>query len=616
MLGNQARADQAALRNHVLGLGGAVAEQFWALSACVVEIQPGLLPALRAHRDVVALFPDDERDPAEARSIPWIEHSPVLTGTNGTDAMNHNVPAAQALLGHKGLGARLAVLDTGIDSDQSGTNTGAACGVDPDPHRAFRDAQGVSRVEAHLQVGSIGCNSTNPPVDPWCPGTVYLEARHGTGVAAIAAGAADSPTSYFCAGHAEEASIISVVISNTPQFNTSPWATSASTVIAGIEAVQYHMLAEDVPVHVANYSYDGWPDPDHPTQHAFDLLERNFDVLVVTAAANEGDAATISSGFTNGLHVGNVHRFAAATARYPHRLTSRGPLFGDADRYYPDVCASGASAGTTLDGTVAQIVMPLIDDLYTAQSGCAGCMRAGFGQFEYNAQGTSMAAPQVSGAALLYRAERPSATAQETRAALLLTSVDPFVEQSPVVDLHHTYVGRNSHGVGYVRDDLLARYALRLDQALGQSTTLTPSVPDVVVGYSGLLSGDLHAVAIAWPRIFTEGDTEVPWANVDLEIRTTAGALLARSDSLRNPYERLVFKAAGVSTVQVHVLGVDLHGKDVPVFVAARRLGGDGTIESKRSVPGYVAVLPQEAGCTMSVQEQSVSRTLPSPDYS
>ena len=623
-LSTATRRDQDAFARYVETLGGRFATSLWTLNACVVEVTPAARALIAAHPLVIHLFPDDSREaggPAAVmrRASPWMP-PPADAASNGTDGANHAVAVAHSLLGHKGARsasaggqqAWVAVFDTGVDADQTGTGTGA----DPDPHDAFRDVAGLSRIDWNDRAGSIDCNwrspsHPNPPhVDPYCPNnSPYHLARHGTGVAGIAVGRTDTSATgpYFFEGHAAEARLLSCSITD------ADWTTSPSTLVYAVQKLQEYMLSSGGhPAHVLNISFHLWSDPDHITQLALDQLEREYDVLVIALAGNESDTTAGGPGFTNGLTVGNVHKFSGPTGRYPHRLTSRGPLFGDADRYFPDVCASGAGPGTsvgqpTTPPQIQHIVMPLIDYRSTT------CNRGtDYNQWDYNAEGSSMSAPQVAGAAALYRADRASATAQETRAALLLATIDPFLERTPGADPLDTYVGRNSYGVGYVRDDLLARYARRLDTAVGQTVTVTPQNPDASVPFLGLTAGDHYAVVLAWPRTFPAADAEVsPWANVDLEVRKPTGELLARSDSTRNTHERAVFRAGNVTSATIHILGRELHGQTVPVYVAARRIGGDGTIQSRRTIPGYVARFPQDGTCTASVQEQQIAPVLP-----
>jgi hypothetical protein len=257
--------------------------------------------------------------------------------------------------------------------------------------------------------------------------------------------------------------------------------------------------------------------------------------------------------------------------------------------------------------------MPLIDYKYSV----TGCRSAALGQNEYNAQGSSMSAPQVAGAAALYRAHCPSATAQETRAALLLSSIDPRLLVSGAHVSRNTYIDRNAVGAGYTRDDLLARFAKRLDNAVGQSVTVIQAQPSTI---TWSVSAGLHAVAIAWPRTYAEGfdpadDVPVSWANVDLEVLDSAGVVIARCDSPRNTYERLVFRVPEATSVTLRVLGVDLPFGSVPVFVAARRIQDDVfsqlSFVSRYSHSGFVKTLAQESGCTAQVQDQSIGPVIP-----
>jgi hypothetical protein len=514
----------------------------------------------------------------------------------------------------------VAIFDSGVDLDQ----TGQSWGPNPDVHLALRDASMTqSRVLTNelIDTGNgIEVNSAN--VDPYCPNQPNNpDARHGTGVSGIAVGeGAPSPFPYWPGGHAPDARLISYAITLPNAVSSfGRWVTSASVMLAATQRLANYMLEKNEKVHVLNISFDGWPEPSHPTQVALDWLEREFDTLVVVLGGNEGDGTLFSHGFVNGLSVGNVHAFTTLSqspltqGRYPHRYSSRGPLVGDPERYFPDLCATGAGAGITAPTSINQatdphIIMPLCDH---AHPWCTRNSTPWWGQFNYSAQGSSMSSPQVAGAAALYRSYRQTATAQETRAALLLCTIDPFVDNPAYTPYDTTYTGRNTVGVGYVRNNLLARFAQRSDNALGQSVTLSSSTSKVDLTYASLTSGQYYAVAIAWPRPSSGEGMSSPWANVDLEVRTPGGLLVARSDSPRTSHERLVFQAPGTSLL-IRVVGADLLGQTVTVFVAARSLGNDGSIRSRRSIPGYVTRIQQESACSAPVPDQRVKYVLPS----
>jgi hypothetical protein len=259
--------------------------------------------------------------------------------------------------------------------------------------------------------------------------------------------------------------------------------------------------------------------------------------------------------------------------------------------------------------------MPLIDYLYSPGPSCR--VGAGFGQNEFNSAGSSMSAPQVAGATALYRAHRPTASAQETRAALLLTTIDPRLKVDGTHLERYTHFDRNAIGVGYTRDDLVARYATRTGTtSIGQPVNLTQQSPEATITWT--VSPGLHAAAIAWPRVYDPGfepasGVVVPWANVDLEVLIPPSTILARSDSPRNTYERVTFGVPdGVTSIQLKVRAVDMPTSSVPVYVAARPLSGDTTAyTSKRSHSGYVTSIGQETGCSATVQDQTIARVVP-----
>jgi len=620
-------------------VGGRVLRHHWVFHSCTIEIAPERLTDVRLHASAGALWPNEERKPSCA--LTFNTGTPFAPIGDSRSADNHNIIEAHNLLQHKGSGAVFALFDTGVDLDQTGQNGSGGTLPDPDPHRAFLTGT-TSRILAAQQVGTLDCNS--PSIDPWCPNSgANRSAKHGTGVAAIAVGQQD-PLSYpvppptyprFAEGHAPGAQLVSVSISDSPPLGAPVWPTTLDNVLAAVQVVQDTVLAAGLPLHVLNISYDLWPDPQHPTSLALDLLERDFDVLVVASASNEGDATSASPGFVNGLSVGNVHKWGAnpLTTRYPHRLSARGPLLGDGDRYFPDVCATGASIGTSLSTQVWQVRMPMVDDQYLpvpnnpCRSWNSPPTPGPLDVEAYNAAGTSMASPQVSGAASLYRAERLGATALEAKAAILLTTVDPLQYSDTTDTPRDTYTDRNATGVGYTRDDLLARYSLRptYDNAIGTEVTLTPSTPTAIVTYTGLVGSEHYAVAIAWPRQFPPdfdpvGGEAVEWANVDLTVVTPGDVPqhLARSDSRRNTYEHLVFAAVG-STAQIQVTCVDALTQALPVYVSARKVTpitvtvntSQVNVTSRHSIPGFVAESAQPASCVLAASDQTVTHVLP-----
>ncbi|CAM3827478.1 S8 family serine peptidase [Isoptericola cucumis] len=167
-----------------------------------------------------------------------------------------------------------------------------------------------------------------------------------------------------------------------------------SDIIAGME------WAAGAGADVVNLSLGGGPtDGSDPLSSAVDALSADHDVLFVVSAGNDGPRGwTVGTpgAAASALTVGAVDR-ADVLADF----SSRGPRLGDL-AVKPDLTAPGVgivaarAAGTGLGDPV--------DDLYTA------------------ANGTSMAAPHVAGAAALLAAQHPGWSRAQLKDALVSTA--------------------------------------------------------------------------------------------------------------------------------------------------------------------------------------------------
>ncbi len=624
-----AQLDQQAVTAQVIAAGGVVEKHFWAINALAVDIPGSSMPMLASHPRVIRM------DPVQARYPAWIG-SPgsgsewgVLppTGIATTmDGNNHWVAQARSLLTThanaqvaKGQGAVWALMDTGVDEDSDGTTPGIQ------HHPSFMNSANTStRILAHLRVGTIDCNNiwrlgSGGGYGAPSPGATFgysgalhsTSAMHGTAMASIAVG---RDYLHFGEGHAPLAAIVDVSIAvpiSDPAFSGQPWQNRwSSTDVEMLSAVQQlrAFIAGGTKIDVLNIAFGGPPDPSHPVSLALDALAFEEDVLLVTSAGNEMDETGSSHGFYNGLATGAVHsRIDASFAfgsQFPFvamRETSRGPLKSDWRRYYPDVSATGAGASVAYQQPVfiganlnqgwvdVQIETPMID-IYDP-SALLGTM-ASFpfgapvpaGSTRYG-RGTSQACAQVSGAAALYRAARKhfapgsGATAQETRAALLISTIggaqggytaNPM--EAPGGD-QGAYSSRNTVGVGYVRADLLAEFAVRTVSntinAMHSVVTLDEGSSTNAVSYGGLVPGSRYVVAACWPRKTLDSDAVL----VDVSLSISAGGvLIARSAAPANSYERIAFTCpSGTSSVSISVEVDDLGLQaPMPVDIVAR----------------------------------------------
>ena len=490
-LEDEVTKDQAGFVRFIEDLGGKVAVQWWIINGCAVDIPFEKLEALRRHPRVAMVEPDRIRVPL----------APILTSTN---THNHVVDPLQAQ-GFMAKGVTVAVMDTGLDSNMGGSGRPhSTFFVKGDVNNKTGGGIGGSRLLANIKVGAVG------------PDDVH---GHGTGVAGIAAGEKWNTASYSDRGHAPLAGIVGYCIANASNGNsTSSVMTTAWQKIAA-DKVKYGIVA-------ANNSYSGSPNPLEATQQALDSAALNADILPVVAAGNSSSSTKTSQSAVNGLAVGAVN----PTSKKMASFSSRGPLYGDAQRFYPDLCACGV-------GTI----MPRRDNE---------------GSY-YKGSGTSMASPQVCGAATLFRSVARKATALETKAALLATTED-VSKQNPSAP----YNTRNAYGLGFLRDDRALEIAK--GKGLLATKTITKASPRVLIPLA-VTKGKAYSVVIAWHRRSTSTKN---WSNLALTVRSS-GRILGSSDTPRNLYEKVVFLADRTGSAVLEVTASFLEKDPLPFAVAA-----------------------------------------------
>jgi Subtilase family len=483
-LEEKAIADQSAFALEVQKLGGRLTKSWWITNACLIQIDPSQLPTLLKQPRVLRIDVDQAVAPAATRTrpaaLPFIDRS--------TDARNHNADAVH-LKGIKGKGGTAAILDAGQDENMGGTKR---------PHAVYylegntRNNQGGgikgSRLLQNFQMGSQ------------TPDDVSF---HGTAVAGVLAGAKWNQSKLAAQGQAPEASILSYALADTPGGLTKESILISAWQKLATDRSKYNTL-------VANNSYLGSPDPTHPVQQALDSVNLNADVLVVTPAGNLGRVTNFSQSNTNGVTVGATHSDTRKMAAF----TAIGPIFGDPKRNFPDICANGAN-----------LILPKKDDEKTY----------------YVTYGTSIASPQVAGAALLFRTVNPKATALQTKAALLSTA-DDISAQNP----KPPWDSIQSYGMGYLRTDRLVDLAQ--GKGVLQEGRIGPSqlsqdfkIPTVV--------GRTYSAVLAWNRqqLWTKD-----WDDLSLSLYDGA-KLLDKVDSPRNLYERLSFTATKTAQLTLRV---------------------------------------------------------------
>ena len=604
-------------------MGGRWVQGYWAANACLLELPEARVHEVERLPRVRRLAPNEARGPA---SLDWVGSAAPTPGPiresrqgwcHGIDFAHLQTPGADATR-LKGKGITIGFFDTGLDANDGGSAVppyhSAFASPSPGPSRLIgnRAVPGSMIVDCGgppLTLFAIDCNSSG--VHPFhyvlnssTPNT-HADARHGTGMASVALGyqVQDTQPGLFVDGHAPDAQAIGWSICRGTALGSQScvrWLTDAAAYLAAIQMVMDESAEVGRLVHILNASYDGFPDAADAVNEAFDDLAETFDVLIVTAAGNSTDSTWVSHGLHNGLSVGAVKKYAGSTGPAPRviaNFSARGPLESDLERFFPDVCAFGEFVDTAH-----------VDNFTTAPPGFTAP-----GIRTYNASGTSVAAPQVAGAAAAYMSRRaaspPEATALETRAALLVNVDDPHrALLTPNFGPADTYTNRNAYGVGFVRHDFLATYAERFGSAAsgyvtvnGQTlarsqelVTLTTANPVQTRSWA-LGNKAEHVVAIAWNRPYGQS-----LSNVDLEVWSTGSpqVLLAQSRSLKNSYERLAFKILQDNvTVEIRVIGRSLTSATLPVHIAARQhpeFAANLTINHRKvASTGVIEEIPQ-----------------------
>ncbi len=521
----QVLVDQAPFVRFVEGLGGTVVAQFWLVDACAVEVPAKAIAELRKHPSVRFLHPDERCEP-----VAFIK--------DATNSKNHNADAMipQGILGK---GVCVAIMDTGCDINMNGSGR---------PHRSFyiggntsnKTGGGIggSRMLKAVALGRMGADDVH---------------GHGTGVAGIAAGEAWANTASD-RGHAPLASLTSYSIANNSAGYSDFTTIAKAWQAIAADRVKYNIVA-------ANNSYSGSYDPLNVSQQALDSVVKNADVLAVTAAGNTSSSTNTSQSNANGLSVGATNNLGRKTMA---SFSSRGPLYGDTNRFFPDMCANGVST-----------VMPKRD----AESS------------NFVGSGTSMASPQVCGAAALFRSVHKTANALMTKAAILASTEDVtgFNQTSP-------YNTRNAYGMGYLRDDALI--TLAQGKGLLGKGTLTKSQSTAAISFS-VTKGKTYAASIAWHRhVFTSK----AWSDLDLEVRT-GSTVISASKTTRNLYEKCVFLAKTTGTVTLFVSNKSLEIASVPFAYAAQEV-------PPAYIPGSMTAYGK--GCLGTGKTQGVADAAPS----
>ncbi len=463
------RSRMRRLRRDLLSLSGTVTDEYPFLGATAVEIPESRFEALHELELV-----------AELSSLR--EGRPLLHRI--TNEANHNARYVHEDLGVSGEGTVIAFLDTGLDLDSDGQGN---------VHPAFLDDQGNSRVLAAFNVNH--------------PGDLEDLLGHGTAVTGIAAARdlglnPQLPDNGFAPG----AAIVSYKLTSGSEANAR-WQDLAAAID--------HLFrnAGQLNIKVLNISFPGEPSPLHILEQSMDQLALTRDILIVTSAGNGGGnplQTFESHSNANGIAVASADPDSHEVSSF----SSRGPLAGDAERFWPDISAIGRD-----------VVAPVPDDAESSSEALSG---------------TSFAAPAVAGTAVLIRSLDPGLSAFDTK-AIILNSVKAMDSINP-------FYNRNSYGLGLLRTDFAVDSVTSGDMLRGSLQGHEP----LATRSLDVTEGELYSATLVWPRYDT---SSMAWDNLDLRVIDSDGRVLAMSDSPRNLYERVVFRARHSGPYRLEILG-------------------------------------------------------------
>ncbi len=398
-----------------------------------------------------------------------------------TNSRNHNADALQAR-GIRGLGVTTAIMDTGQDEKMGSTGR---------PHITYYTDGNLtkpSRLIANKKIGSMPADDVH---------------GHGTGVASIAAGA-KWRTSTADHGHAYGAKIAGYSIANNTNGSSSYTTMTTAWQTIAADKVKLGIVT-------ANNSYSGSPSALNSVQKALDAAVLNADILVCTAAGNSGSSTRFSQINLNGLSVGAVTENSKNLAGF----SSRGPLYKNG-QIFPDICANGVSTNMA---------------------------RRNLETSDYIASGTSMASPQVCGAATVIRAANKSMKADETK-AVLLASVEALAGRTGVNQV-------NGYGTGYLRDDTAWATAMSSSR---HGRAAVSKAKNVYRRTIIVQKGRTYQVAIAWNRLNVNSAL---YSNLNLRV-LRGTSVIGSSSTPKNTEEFVRFAAPATGPVTIEVTGASL----------------------------------------------------------
>ena len=426
--------------------------------------------------------------------------------------------------GYDGTGIKIAIVDTGIDINMSGTGSSHSAfkikGLKDNPSRIVRSVDWV-----------VDDSDGDNPDD-------FM--FHGTLAAGAAAGHNWAPsyivfspafnvtfTGLDLSGVAPNASII-----NEKVFNSTTADAPDSAIISGIEDAIVNG-ADVISLSIAPYVT---PDETAPLQRAYDSAAYNMNKIVVVAAGNDGpNNGTIRNIAPNAIIVGAVGQ-TDQVAYY----SGRGPTLEN--RIKPDISAPGGDysppdyMGLDPGGFdfcndslwVTHIPMPdgqvedfIYGPLFDNEEFCTGSV------------GTSFATPLVSGVAALLLQASKSLNAEEVK-AIILNSADDISENNPNSTVY-------DYGFGRVNATEAMNTALHSGRHVFAENGIKKTGDRAYFSFCANRS-DIIKITLVWDRHET-GGSFITLNNLDLKLYDSNNSLIASSDSQVDNVERIKIAA-------------------------------------------------------------------------
>jgi len=558
--------DMAQFEEFLESIGGRVIVKWWIINGCGIEVPEGKISKVIAWPGTWKVEPDLYY---AALGCETRTSAPVPDGES-IDEYNHEaVRAHQATPSWTGEGHGtgpstypiIAICDGGMNFNYTPPQSQPT----NRPHAMYYTngdtGNGTSRLlqfspgQYVTTVGGATTSQATNPIDD-----------HQDQVAAIAAAADWISDGENDDGQAPGARLLSYNILYWDTLLRTAYSTSASQIAAWNQIATDKWVSQCGPIVrfnivAANMSFGSSPDPQSGPQIALNNCAVCADVFIATPTGNAGIDLGDTQYCANGLNVGAVKStfktypppgaglvfFNGNASRWPTIPTLTWPGYGTFNASTTKRAVSWNSWGNPCPDNLAKSVPQIV--------ACGIWPKVGMRNDESKKatqQGTSLAAPQVVGAAALFRGgptgdtSWTQPTALETRAAILATAEDiSALNTAPT-------------GAGFLRTDRLANLGgTQLTTATATRNNIQANdVGANIISFANfnVVAGQTYGIAIAWNR-----RTEMPmppsdWPDLDIEITGATSAVQPRYFiTAHDLHDAITVQASATGTISVAV---------------------------------------------------------------